>query len=134
MMNLLAALSGNDLAEDAAIFHRRGTVLPPKSCLRYILLVCIDTFKNRACIRGRYWRRPALPAGATAREARLNEEGAHGGNPVSPMLNAAGADVGGVVPAGEWRDLDDIAGVRSVDELSAADVDADVAEAVEEDE
>ena len=35
---------------------------------------------------------------------------------------------GGVRPAVEARDLDDGAGVRSVDELAAADVDADVAE------
>ena len=35
---------------------------------------------------------------------------------------------------GEARDLDDVARVRRVDELAAADVDADVAEPVEEDE
>ena len=46
----------------------------------------------------------------------------------------AGADVRVGVPAGERADLHDVAGVRRVDELSAADVDPDVAEPVEEDE
>src|SRR5579884_3304653 len=46
-----------------------------------------------------------------------------------------GAVVVGRVPAVvEAGDLDDVAGLRRVDELAAADVDADVAEAVEEDE
>ena len=47
----------------------------------------------------------------------------------------AGADVGRRVPRlGHARDLDDVAGVRRVDELPAADVDPDVAQPVEEDE
>ncbi len=49
--------------------------------------------------------------------------------------DATRADVRRGVPRlAEARDLDDVAGVRRVDELAAADVDADVAEAVEEDE
>ena len=50
------------------------------------------------------------------------------------LQDPAGADVGRRVPAGHARDLHDVAGVRRVDELAAADVDADVAETVEEDE
>ena len=49
-------------------------------------------------------------------------------------LEAAGADVGRRVPAGERGDLDHVARVRRVDEAAAADVDPDVAEPVEEDE
>ena len=49
-------------------------------------------------------------------------------------LLAARADVGRRVPAGQRRDLHDVAGVRRVDQLVPADVDPDVAEAVEEDE
>ncbi len=49
-------------------------------------------------------------------------------------LDSAGADVGRAVPAVvETRDLDDVAGVRSMHELPAADVDANVPETVEED-
>ena len=55
--------------------------------------------------------------------------------PERELEDAAGADVGRRVPAlVEARDLDDVAGVRGVHELAAADVDADVAEPVEEDE
>ena len=51
------------------------------------------------------------------------------------LEDPAGADVARRVPAFvEARDLDDVAGVRRVHELAAADVDADVAEPVEEDE
>ena len=54
---------------------------------------------------------------------------------LSGRLEAAAADPGGGVPGvGEARDLDDVAGVRRVDELAAADVDAGMAEPVEEDE
>src|SRR3954451_5395238 len=49
-----------------------------------------------------------------------------------PRLDADGAVVAGI--AVEIRDLDDIAGVRGVDELAAADVHALVVVAVEEDE
>src|SRR5262249_49798341 len=49
--------------------------------------------------------------------------------------DSAGADVGGRVPAVRAAPgPDDVAGVRGVDELPAADVDPDVPEAVEEDE
>src|SRR6185312_13739763 len=45
------------------------------------------------------------------------------------LRDAAGADVGCRVPGvAEARDLDDVAGVRRVDELAAADVDPVVAE------
>ena len=50
-------------------------------------------------------------------------------------LDAPGADVRGGVPGvAEARDLDDVARVWGVDELAVADVQADVAEPVEEDE
>src|SRR3954467_13934364 len=45
---------------------------------------------------------------------------------------AARAREGGAVPAGERRDLDAGAGVRGVDEAAVADVEADMADAVEE--
>src|SRR5919198_2259571 len=47
-------------------------------------------------------------------------------------LDAPAAGEGGGVPAADARDLDDVAGVRGVDELTAADVDADVARTGEE--
>src|SRR6187551_3539494 len=49
-------------------------------------------------------------------------------------LEAAAADECRRVPAGDARDLDHVAGMRCVDEAPATDVDADVAEPVEEDE
>ena len=63
-------------------------------------------------------------------------EGAEPGRAVSVLdEDAPGADVGGAVPGvAEARDLDVRPGVRCVDEPSAADVHADVADAVEEDE
>ena len=48
-------------------------------------------------------------------------------------LDPAGADVRGA-PVGQVRDLDDVAGARRVHDLSAADVDPDVVQGVEEDE
>jgi serine/threonine-protein kinase RsbW len=48
------------------------------------------------------------------------------------VLEATAADPGVGVPACDRRDLHDVAGVRRMDELVAADVDPDVAEAVEE--
>ena len=52
-----------------------------------------------------------------------------------PDEEAPGAVVGGPVPrVAEARDLDARPGVRRVDEAAAADVHADVADAVEEDE
>ena len=50
------------------------------------------------------------------------------------LEDAARADEARRVPAGDRGDLDDVAGVRRVDEAPAADVDPDVAEPVEEDE
>ena len=51
----------------------------------------------------------------------------------SPLGDALGADVRRRVPGlVQARDLDDVAGVRRVDELAAADVHAHVPEAVEE--
>src|SRR5205807_5936738 len=49
-------------------------------------------------------------------------------------LDAAAAGELGRVPAGQRRDLDDVARVGRVDELAAADVDADMARTGEEDE
>ena len=67
-------------------------------------------------------RRPAPPAGSGRRSAASG-------------LEAAAADPGGGVPGlVDARDLDHVARVRRVDELAPADVDARVAEAVEEDE
>src|SRR5205085_8572733 len=60
--------------------------------------------------------------------------GAFRGRDRELVLDAAGSDVRRGVPAGDRRDLDDVAGVRRVDEAVAADVDADMAEPVEEDE
>src|SRR5436190_20915694 len=49
------------------------------------------------------------------------------------LRDAARADVRRRVPAADARDLHDVTGVRGVDELIAADVDADVTQTVEED-
>src|SRR5207248_8377084 len=75
---------------------------------------------------------PAVPD-PRARDARTD--------PVSPrhlaveaLADAARADVLRRVPAGQRTDLDDVAGMRSVDEGAAADIDADMPEPVEEDE
>src|SRR6266508_4149890 len=68
-------------------------------------------------------------------EPRSCSSGRRGPTPLSVWpLDAPGAHVAGRVPAGEARDLDDVAGVRGVDHLTAADVDPHVAEPVEEDE
>ena len=53
---------------------------------------------------------------------------------VGGLQDAAGADEARRVRAAQRRDLHDVAGVRRVDEVPAADVDPDVAEPVEEDE
>jgi hypothetical protein len=48
------------------------------------------------------------------------------------VLEPAGADPGRVVPAAEARDLDDVTGVRRMDEGAAADVNPVVSEPIEE--
>src|SRR5439155_25342126 len=55
-------------------------------------------------------------------------------NEVFARLNSATAGERRRVPAAEAGDLDDVSGMRRVDELAAADVDPDVARAGEEDE
>ena len=79
-----------------------------------------EAARDHAALRRR--GRRALRHGVDARLADRGER----------RLDAAGADVAAVVA--QVRDLDDVARVRGVDELAAADVDAHVAEPVEEDE
>ena len=70
-----------------------------------------------------------LKAQEAARQAQLRR----GDREALRRLDAASPDVCRGVPARDAGDLDDVAGVRRVDEGVAADVDADVAEPVEED-
>src|SRR5437868_1064023 len=86
------------------------------------------------CPKGR--RACAQPAASTAHaaavaQARIREVSA-AGRPLA-LGDPGGAVVPGRVPAREARDADVVARVRGVHEPVAADVDADVAEAVEED-
>src|SRR6266513_1455995 len=80
-------------------------------------------------------RRPKASLAMPTR-GRAGFAGAAGSTPVArrpASLDAARPDVCRGVPARDAGDLDDVAGVRRVDEGVAADVDADVAEPVEED-
>src|SRR5207248_50711 len=79
-------------------------------------------------------RRRTSPPGGSCRSPWRRCSGSRSGEKRELAGNPPGADIRVGVPAAEAGDLDDGARVRGVDELVAADVEADVAEAVEEDE
>src|ERR671936_1655176 len=78
--------------------------------------------------------RQTLPAGSAPVCAEFEPKIGTSYERADRRSDAACADVGLGVPARDRGDLHDVTGVRSVDELVPPDVDADVAEPVEEDE
>ena len=93
-----------------------------------------DALVRAARLRRGGRARGELSLGLLLRQSGGRDGRRHGLSVAALRAEAPGAVEAGAVPAAERLDLHAGAGVRCVDEAAVADVDADVAEAVEEDE